>query len=231
MADLTPNPRIEEIFQQRKQYERQLKIKRYRELNAHARKGQTLFTGSSLMEQFPVDELCRSFQIDTCVYNRGVGGFTTDDFLREIDTQLLDLEPSKIFINIGTNDIKNDPAIPEGWMAHLITNYTEILRRLRERLPDSTLYLMAYYPVNPDAAVAREGWSAQALKVRTNEAIAQANREVEKLAQAFSGTFINANKGLTDEQGRLKEAFTIDGIHMYPDAYAVVLENLRPYLA
>ena len=114
MADLTPNPSIEEIFQQRQQYERQLKIKRYRELNAHARKGQTLFTGSSLMEQFPVDELCRSFQIDTCVYNRGVGGFTTDDFLREIDTQLLDLEPSKIFINIGTNDIKNDPAIPDG---------------------------------------------------------------------------------------------------------------------
>ena len=230
MTDSTPNMSIEEIFQQRQQYERQLKIKRYRELNAHARRGQVLFTGSSLMEQFPVDELCRSFGIDACVYNRGVGEFTTDYFLREIDTQLLDLEPSKIFINIGTNDIKNDPAIPEGWMKHLIQNYTEILRRLRERLPESTLYLMAYYPVNPDAAVARQGWSAQALKIRTNEAIEQANREVEKLAAQFGASFINVNEGLTDEQGRLKEAFTVDGIHMYPEAYAVVMENLRAYL-
>ncbi len=39
-----------------------------------------------------------------------VGGLNTDEFLENIDTLLLDLEPSKIFINIGTNDItkKND---------------------------------------------------------------------------------------------------------------------------
>ena len=105
-----------------------------------------------------------------------------------------------------------------------------ILRRLRESLPDCDLYLMAYYPVNPDAKAAQQGWGAEALKVRTNEAIGRANQMVAQLADEFGGTFINVNQGLTDEQGRLKEEFTLDGIHMCPAAYAVVLENLRPYL-
>ena len=42
------------------------------------------------------------------IYNRGVSGLNTDEFLENIDTLLLDLEPSKIFINIGTNDITKE---------------------------------------------------------------------------------------------------------------------------
>ncbi len=221
---------VDQMFEERYHGEQQFKIEKYRQLNRFVPSGKVLFTGSSLMEMFPVDELCRSAGIDAPVYNRGVGGFTTDDFLREIDTQLLDLKPGKVFINIGTNDIRNDPAIPEGWLAHLTANYREILRRLRESLPDCDLYLMAYYPVNPDAKAAQQGWSVEALKVRTNEAIDRANQAVAQLAEEFGGTFINVNQGLTDEQGRLKEEFTLDGIHMCPAAYAVVLENLRPYL-
>ena len=57
------------------------------------------------MEQFPICEIARSKGFDEVIYNRGVGGLNTDEFLENINTLLLDLEPSKIFINIGTNDI------------------------------------------------------------------------------------------------------------------------------
>ena len=77
----------------------------YDDLNKIAQKGQILFTGSSLMEQFPVNEIAMSMGITKTIYNRGIGGTTTDDFLAHIGTVLLDLEPSKVFINIGTNDI------------------------------------------------------------------------------------------------------------------------------
>ena len=82
------------------------KVRSYRALNRVAKKGQILFTGSSLMEQFPVAELAASHDLGKTVYNRGIGGTTTEDFLREIDTVLFDLEPSVVFINIGTNDIR-----------------------------------------------------------------------------------------------------------------------------
>ena len=38
--------------------EKEKKLNQYRQLNAFVKKGQTLFTGSSLMEQFPIAEYC-----------------------------------------------------------------------------------------------------------------------------------------------------------------------------
>lgn len=39
------------------------------------------------------------------VYNRGIGGDVTDGLLERMDESIFDLEPKKVFINIGTNDI------------------------------------------------------------------------------------------------------------------------------
>ena len=106
--------------------EQLLKIKNYDYINQIALKGKILFTGSSLMEMFPVCEIARSRGIEEIIYNRGVGGLNTDEFLEHIDTLLLDLEPSKIFINIGTNFIKDTPFGGKG-VVHLIVNYSTIL--------------------------------------------------------------------------------------------------------
>ena len=56
------------------QIEQQRKVKNFQYLNQAARKGGVLFTGSSLMEGFPVCELCRSAGYELAVYNRGIGG-------------------------------------------------------------------------------------------------------------------------------------------------------------
>ena len=96
-----------------------MKIRNFGYLNQGALKGQILFTGSSLMEMFPVCEIARSQGIEQVIYNRGVGGLNTDEFLDNIDTLLLDLEPSKIFINIGTNDITKE-RFGNQWMSHLM---------------------------------------------------------------------------------------------------------------
>ena len=81
------------------------RVNKLKHLNELIIKGQTLFTGSSLMEHFPINELLMSRGINKIIYNRGVGGFTTNDFLEHMDEMIFKIEPSKIFINIGTNDI------------------------------------------------------------------------------------------------------------------------------
>ena len=218
------------IFAQRQKNEQNKKLTIFRQLNPYAKKGAVLFTGSSLMEQFPVAELCRSMEIDAVVYNRGIGGYTTDDFLNAMGPMLLDLQPGKVFINIGTNDIKDDPAIPEGWQTHLRTNYDAILGQLKAALPACDVYVMAYYPVNADADCAKNGFMYAALQVRTNEAVKEANAIAAELAEKYGYHYIDANAGLTDKEGRLKEEYTVDGVHMFPEAYAVVLKNLREYI-
>ena len=70
----------------------------------------------------------------------------------------------------------------------------------------------------------------QVLATRTIENINKANQAVKELADKMNCEYIDLNVGLTDENGRLKKEFTIEGIHMYPNGYRVVLENLKPYL-
>ena len=206
-------------------HEQERKLANYRQQNAFIRKGETLFTGSSLMEGFPITEYCLNESLPI-VYNRGIGGYTTDDFLAAVDTVLLDLQPRKVFINIGTNDIapRTDG---EDWLDHLSRNERKICEIIREKLPDAEVYLMAYYPVNSSVPLARNN---SAMQVRTNENIGKANRMVEALAKEFGFHYIDVNDGLKDENGSLKAEHTRDGIHFDSAAYRTVFERLRPYL-
>lgn len=200
----------------------------YQDLNRIARKGQILFTGSSLMEQFPVQEIALSMGIHKILYNRGIGGTTTDEFLAHIHTVLLDLEPSKVFINIGTNDIAPRPD-GEFWQDHLLKNYETILRILREHLPDTQVYMMAYYPINPNLPNTPL-WAKTAFQVRTNAALRDTNEKLAVLAEKMGCRFIDCNAGIVDEAGNQRAEFSQEGMHMYPAAYVEVFKALLPYL-
>ena len=222
---MTEREQIMQDMMKHFQQEKEMKRAKYRQQNAYIRKGQTLFTGSSLMEQFPITEYCLNEGLPIA-YNRGIGGYTTDEFLAAIDDVLLDAEPAKLFINIGTNDIR---AMPEGedWFTHLSANYRTICEIIRDRLPKTTVYMMAYYPVNQDALQARAG---QEPVVRTNENVCKANEMVRTLAAEFGFHYIDANDGLKDETGGLKAEYTRDGIHFDSAAYRTVFDRLKRYL-
>ena len=215
-----------DFFKEFMHREQQDKLERYRILNRNVQKGEILFTGSSLMEQFPVNELLMTNGMDQVIYNRGIGGFTTSDMLEYMEEMVFGTEPSRIFINIGTNDIGS----PDYRLEALMERYEEIITRIQERLPKAEITMMAYYPVNETDKLPEGEWGKTAFVTRTNENIAIANEAVEKLAAKKSCRFVNVNEGLTDERGKLKREFTIEGIHMYANGYQVVLDNLKKYL-
>ncbi len=206
--------------------EQRTTAEKYLILNEQAVKGQTLFTGSSLMEQFPINEFLMNDGMDCIVYNRGIGGFTTDDMLQNMEAQVFGTAPSKIFINIGTNDI----SAPDYSLEVLMGKYERILTQIRERLPEAKVYMMAYYPVNSVDKVPDGDWAKGMFATRNNENIRLANQAVEKLARKMGYTYIDANDGLTDARGMLKKEFTVEGIHMYANGYRVVFDNLKKYL-
>ena len=222
---MTEREQIMQEMMKHFQQEKEMKRARYRQQNAYIRKGQTLFTGSSLMEQFPITEYCLNEGLPIA-YNRGIGGYTTDEFLAAIDDVLLDVQPAKLFINIGTNDIRSMPE-GEDWFSHLSANYRAICEIIRDRLPKTTVYMMAYYPVNLEALQAR---ADQGPIVRTNENVAKANEMVSALAAEFGFHYIDVNDGLKDETGSLKAEYTRDGIHFDSAAYRTVFERLKKYL-
>lgn len=68
------------------------------------------------------------------------------------------------------------------------------------------------------------------LKTRSNGAFQSASNKIALLAKRQGVNFIDANKGLADEQGNLKKEITFDGLHMLPEGYEIVLKNLMTYL-
>ena len=68
-------------------------------MNEASEKGSIVFAGSSLLEMFPMEQFVKEERADVVVYNRGIGGFVTKELLDNIETCILDLEPSKLFIN------------------------------------------------------------------------------------------------------------------------------------
>ncbi|MDM5144140.1 hypothetical protein ICE98_01214 [Lactococcus lactis] len=97
-------------------------LAQYDKANLSAKKGQTLFIGSSLMEIFPIEKWEEEGKVkfSKYIYNRAVRATTTSFLLEHIESQIFNLEPSKIFINIGTNDTGFE--IPE---AEFMSNYNE----------------------------------------------------------------------------------------------------------
>lgn len=203
--------------------DKEKKILRYREENKNVKYGQTVFTGSSLMEMFPINKLLEEHNDSTIIYNRGIGGFVSRELLEVINVCATDLKPSKIFINIGTNDL-SDSRIS---ISELMENYDKIISEIEAKLPQTIIYLMAYYPVNYEAAAEN---MKECLKIRNNEKIRTASAEVKKLAEKHGQRYIDINKNLIDEQGRLKAEYTIEGLHINEDGYRAVYDDIMVYV-
>ena len=94
-------------------------------------------------------------------------------------------------------------------------------------MPDTVIYLMAYYPVNYEAA---DDNMKECLKVRNNEKINAANRAVEELAVRHNQRYIDINDNLKDHMGRLKAEYTIEGIHINDNGYRAIFNDLMKYV-
>lgn len=204
--------------------DKEIKVENFRKANKDIIKGQTVLTGSSLMEMFPANKLLDEIGSDIIVYNRAVGEFVTEELMKVLDVCVFDLQPSKVFINIGTNDL-SDSRIP---MQKIMDNYDKIITAIEENVPDVRIYMMAYYPINYEAAAEN---MKECLKVRTNEKINAANAEVRKLAEKHGQRYIDISDKLKDEKGRLKAEYTIEGLHIKEVGYRAIFNDFLKYLS
>ena len=204
--------------------EKEEKIRRFHELNKIALKGRIVFAGSSLMEQFPVYEMLLNRGLPYIIYNRGIGGYTTTELLENLETCVLDLEPGAVFLNIGTNDMNGEDYV----LGEFLKRYEQIVSEIRNKLPLTKLFLLAFYPVNQEAAP--DPVTREAFRCRTNERIQEANREIRKIADRYQAVYLDLNEGITDKDGQLKRELTVDGVHMHVEGYQAVMEKLIPVL-
>lgn len=81
-------------------------LNKYHHLNGIAERNSVVCFGSDSFSKIPFTELSNSFSIDTPVYNRSITGLSIDDCEEALKECVFELSPSKIFLNIGEEDIK-----------------------------------------------------------------------------------------------------------------------------
>ena len=95
--------------------------------NANFARNQIVFIGDSLTDGCMLDKFYSNLPLAT--YNRGIGGDTTSGVLKRLKLSLFDINPSKIVLLIGTNDINGGVENNK-----ILENYRNILKEISTKL-------------------------------------------------------------------------------------------------
>lgn len=80
----------------------------YRELNSITEAGGVVLFGSNTFASLPVGELTQAFRITEPIYNRSIRDVRIDQIENYLKVCLYDLNPRKIFVNMGDVDVLNE---------------------------------------------------------------------------------------------------------------------------
>ncbi|MDD3831671.1 MAG: GDSL-type esterase/lipase family protein [Clostridia bacterium] len=185
-------------------------------LNQYAKKGQIVFFGDSLTDFYPLQEF---FDTPT-IYNRGIASDTTQNLLNRIDN-IIELEPCKVFLLIGTNDIGKGKTVE-----YVIEQIDKIVDILTGRCAGVKIYIISQYPM----LRTRNFYSFFLCALRTNAKLVKLSLATKQYAVEHGYTYIDCASVLTDSKGRLKREYTLDGLHVSTSAYAQVSTVLQQYI-
>ena len=139
------------------------------------------------------------------IINRGISGDVVEGVCQRID-EIVEDNPDKIFLITGTNDLVNDPEVSA---LTVFERYEQLIRVIREQLPETELYVQSMLPLNPKSKF-YPGFNDRA-------------SEINKLLSAGSGRYgyfyIDIARALSDENGDLMDVCTTDGIHLSAYGY------------
>ena len=185
---------------------------------SYCQKGQTILLGDSITEGYNHTELFRAYTVQTGteVYNRGISGDTSDRLLERLEKTVLNIKPQNIVLLIGTNDLGVGADID-----FIAENVENIIIASKKRCKNINIILEAVYPINDK--INNQGR-------RKNKDIAELNKRYKAIAEAQKITFLDLTKQLSDENGRLNEKYTYDGLHVNSSAYELITKAVLPLL-
>lgn len=189
------------------------KIEKFHSLNELAQPGGIVFVGDSITESYPIHEL---FDGKISMYNRGISGYTSAQMRKHLKEMVFELNPSKVFLLIGTNDLEFDIT-----PLQVIENIQFISNQIIEKGLNIVVYLLSIYPVDE---------SHPNVGKRTNKDIDFINQEIKHYAVLHDSIqYIDVAKVLS-MNGRLNQKYTFDGLHLNMAGYQVVSKVLSNYL-
>ncbi len=179
----------------------QMKIENYYHLNELLDKDKTyyVFTGDSLIENFPIDELFPNYP----VINRGIGMDTSYGLLTRLDKNLNNIKNHICFIMIGHNDLKYRST----------SECFQYIVKIASILKYEKLYLFSILPDKNQ---------------ENNKAIQQLNSTIKDFCHNNQIGFIDLYSSfINTDQSLIDEYYYKDGVHLSIKGYQVIQHKIK----
>ena len=192
------------------------KVAQFTMENANFSKGQIVFIGDSITDLYHLDDYYQDLPLRT--YNSGIGGDVTGMLLKRIQVSLYDLEPTKVVLMIGINDINGGVSTDT-----ILKNYNDILSGIKTKLPFAKVYTMSILPINNDVP------SYIDVK-KSTERILSINEEIKEMASNYSYQYMDLFSLVKDDSNHLKKEYSLDGIHLSEQGFVTWTNLIKPEL-
>lgn len=187
-------------------YWQRKKRRRFIRQNKKCKKGQIVLLGDSITEMFDVKLLDGCSKLE--IYNRGIGGDTTNMLLKRLDSNVLNIEPAQIILLIGTNDFGRGADCD-----YVMKNIEIIVQKIKTALPKTHLVIQCVYPVNSNK---------YELEPDRNKNIDCLNERLYDFAETNKIDILDITKELKNIDGQLDSSYSDDGVHPNKNGYDIV---------
>jgi lysophospholipase L1-like esterase len=175
-------------------------------------KGKIIFLGNSITEFGEWQKLLN----DSTVINRGIAGDNTFGVLARLE-DIVNREPSKLFIKIGINDISQN--IP---VEIIVKNISTIIKNVQTKSPMTKIFIHSILPTNDN--VQKEYPDAY----NKNHIVNLVNKQLKNQAKKLNVIYIDIDKIFRDKNGKLDIKYSdSDGLHLNELAYNTWIKLLR----
>jgi lysophospholipase L1-like esterase len=182
-------------------------VRNFDELKRYTKPNPIVFVGDSIIQYFRMNEFLPGYYF----LNRGIESDTTTGLMNRLKCSVLDLNPEKVFIHVGTEDL------PDKTDEEILSNYKDILIEIIAHNPATNLFVISILPTN--------GWPEKAVS-----RISYINAELERIARSLEITFINAFPIFCNINEELKPELTNDGINLNQVGYNLLAKTIKSYL-
>jgi lysophospholipase L1-like esterase len=147
--------------------------------------------------------------------NFGIGGDRTQHVLWRIENgEVEGIKPKVAVLMIGTNNSGTNTA------AEIADGITLIVKRLREKLPETKILLLAVFP-RGEKPTPNPG----------REKLTEVNEKIASLGDGKMVTYLDIGKNFLNEDGSISREIMPDFLHLTQKGYQIWADAMEPTLA
>jgi lysophospholipase L1-like esterase len=165
-------------------------------------KDEIIFLGNSITDSGEWTSLFG----DKRIVNMGISGDVTSGVLHRLK-HVLQRNPTKIFLMIGTNDLARGISIDS-----VLNNMLWIADYIHQHQPLTKIYVQSILPVN-------DHYGKFSGHTKNNNKIVEINQKLSKNQEIHHYIYVDLHSHMTDENGKLITALSNDGLHPMGEAY------------